>query len=119
MSKNKTARILVADDEPAIRESLATVLTKEGYSCKAVASGDEAIAVFDEDPFDIVITDIQMPGADGIKVLQEIMRRHPKTRVIIVTAYGTVERAVGRVVSKARASFVHSSRNGVVSRWWP
>ncbi len=97
MSKNKTARILVADDEPAIRESLATVLTKEGYSCKAVASGDEAIAVFDEDPFDIVITDIQMPGASGIEVMQHVREKVTDTIVLLITAHASLETAIEAV----------------------
>jgi len=89
-----TGDILLADDEMTFRETMAQVLREESLSVTAVEDGTKAIARIREKPYALAILDIQMPGADGIKVLQEIMRRHPKTRVIIITAYGTVERAV-------------------------
>ncbi len=97
MTSNKSARILIADDEAAIRDSLATVLTKEGYSCKTAASGDEAIALFDEDPFDIVITDIQMPGATGIEVMRHVREKMADTIVLLITAFASLETAIEAV----------------------
>jgi two-component system response regulator PilR (NtrC family) len=89
-----TGDILLADDEMTFRETMAQVLREESLSVTAVEDGTQAIERIREKAYALAILDIQMPGADGIKVLQEIMRRHPKTRVIIITAYGTVERAV-------------------------
>jgi two-component system response regulator PilR (NtrC family) len=86
--------ILLADDEVTFRETLAKVLREEGMSVTTVGNGTDAIDVITKQPFVVAILDIRMPGADGIKVLREIMRIRPETRVIMITAYGTVEMAV-------------------------
>ncbi|MFC1765315.1 sigma-54-dependent transcriptional regulator, partial [Planctomycetota bacterium] len=83
-----TDEILLADDEMTFRETMAKVLREESMN------GTDALDAIRKRPFAVAILDIQMPGADGIKVLQEIMKVNPETRVIIITAYGTVERAV-------------------------
>lgn len=88
------SKILLADDETTFRETLAKVLDEEGMEVTAVANGTDAIDAVMKQPFPVAILDIQMPGADGIKVLREIMRISPETRAIMVTAYGTVEMAV-------------------------
>jgi DNA-binding NtrC family response regulator len=86
--------ILLADDEQTFREMLAKVLREESLTVTAVDNGLDAIECLRRKPYAVAILDIQMPGADGIKVLREIMNTQPDTRVIIITAYGTVERAV-------------------------
>jgi two-component system response regulator PilR (NtrC family) len=86
--------ILLADDEATFRETLAKVLQEEGMEVTAVANGTDAINAIMKQPYAVAILDIQMPGADGIKVLREIVRIRPETRVIMITAYGTVEMAV-------------------------
>jgi two-component system response regulator PilR (NtrC family) len=86
--------ILLADDEVTFRETFAKVLQEEGMTVTAVANGTDAIKAIMKQPYTVAILDIQMPGADGIKVLREIMRIRPETRVIMITAYGTVEMAV-------------------------
>jgi two-component system response regulator PilR (NtrC family) len=86
--------ILLADDEVTFRETFAKVLQEEGMVVTAVANGNDAIKAIMKQPYTVAILDIQMPGADGIKVLREIMRMRPETRVIMITAYGTVEMAV-------------------------
>ncbi|MHC4693297.1 MAG: response regulator, partial [Planctomycetota bacterium] len=86
--------ILLADDEVTFRETFAKVLEEEGMAVTAVANGTDAIKAIMKQPYTVAILDIQMPGADGIKVLREIMRIRPETRVIMITAYGTVEMAV-------------------------
>ncbi len=87
-------RILLADDEQTFRETFAKVLEEEGMEVTAVADGTKAIDCITKRPYDVVILDIQMPGANGIKVLRETMKARPDTRVIMITAYGTVEMAV-------------------------
>lgn len=86
--------ILLADDEVTFRETFAKVLREENMSVTAVGNGNDALDAVMRRPFGIVILDIRMPGMDGIKVLREIMRIRPETRVIMITAYGTVEMAV-------------------------
>ena len=86
--------ILLADDEVTFRETFTKVLQEEGLVVTAVGNGMDAINAIMKQSYAVAILDIQMPGADGIKVLREIMRVRPETRVIIITAYGTVEMAV-------------------------
>jgi DNA-binding NtrC family response regulator len=86
--------ILLADDEVTFRETFAKVLQEEEISVTAVGNGIDAIDAITKEPFAVAILDIRMPGADGIKVLREIMRIRPETRVIMITAFGTVEMAV-------------------------
>ena len=86
--------ILLADDEVTFRETFAKVLREEGMKVTAVDNGNDAIKAIMMKSYSVAILDIQMPGADGIKVLQEIMKVRPETRVIMITAYGTIEMAV-------------------------
>lgn len=87
-------RILVVDDEQIIRESLSFVLKKEGYVVEEAANGKDAIERQEKNPFDIVITDIEMPEMRGMDLLEQITRRTPQTFVIIITAFGSLETAV-------------------------
>jgi DNA-binding NtrC family response regulator len=86
--------VLVADDEPAIRESLAEVLRDEGYDVTAVPDGAAAIAALDTHDFDLVVSDVQMPGADGLAVLRRAREISPQTLILLMTAHATVETAV-------------------------
>ena len=87
-------KILLADDEATFREILARVLREEEYEVATVRNGTEALHALEKQTFDVAILDIQMPGADGIKVLRQIIERRLPTRVIMISAYGTVEMAV-------------------------
>ena len=87
-------QILLADDEVTFRETFAKVLREEDMSVTVVGNGSDAIDAVTKQPFGVAILDIRMPGMDGIRVLREIMRIRPETRVIMITAYGTVEMAV-------------------------
>ena len=87
-------KILLADDEATFRETFAKVLREEGMAVTAVGNGTDAIDAITKELFAVAILDIRMPGADGIKVLREIMQIRPQTRVIMITAFGTVEMAV-------------------------
>lgn len=88
------ASILVVDDEAASRESLVDVLKEEGYDVHSAATGDEALGTIENSEFDLVVTDLRMPGTDGVGLLREIRRYCPQTLVILVTAYASVETAV-------------------------
>jgi two-component system response regulator PilR (NtrC family) len=87
-------QILLADDEATFRETFMKVLEEEGFAVTAVSDGREATEAIMKRPYAVAILDIQMPGSDGISVLREVTAVRPQTRVIMVTAYGTVEMAV-------------------------
>jgi len=89
--------ILLADDEATFRETFAKVLEEEGFSVTAVGNGNAALDAITRKQYAMAILDIQMPGIDGIKVLREALAIRPQTRVIMVTAYGSVEMAVEAV----------------------
>ncbi|MCU0914038.1 MAG: sigma-54 dependent transcriptional regulator [Planctomycetes bacterium] len=93
MAEQKS-EILVADDEATFRETFTKVLEEEGFAVTPVCDGREATEAILKQPYAVAILDIQMPGSDGISVLREITAVRPQTRVIMVTAYGTVEMAV-------------------------
>lgn len=97
--------ILIIDDEQAIREPLVTLLEMEGYSIETSESGEEGLARLAERPFDLVLLDFALPGMDGLEVLHEIRERDPQLSVIMITAYGTVEKAVEAMQSGA-ANFI-------------
>jgi len=86
--------ILIAEDEIGVRESLAEVLRDEGYEVTAVADGSAAIAALDTQEFDLAISDLRMPGADGLTVLTHAREIAPQTLVLLMTAHATVETAV-------------------------
>ena len=84
--------ILVVDDEEGARELFNTILTDEGYEVALANSGEDALTLFKNQPFHLVITDIKMPVMDGLQLLQEIRKMGSKTDVIMVTAYARDER---------------------------
>jgi DNA-binding NtrC family response regulator len=88
-----TAKILVVDDDTAMREMMALALTKEGYSVQAADSSDAAMKAVAADDFDLIITDIYLGDGTGIEVLEHCSRHCPGAKVILVTAHGTVETA--------------------------
>jgi DNA-binding NtrC family response regulator len=94
-------RILVVDDEPAQRELVAGFLAKQGFEVSQAAGGEAALARFKQEPFDLVLTDQKMPNLSGLQVLDGVRAITPETAVIIMTAYGTIETAVGAIKAGA------------------
>jgi len=90
----KIEKVLVADDEPLLRDFIAEVLRRKGIEAIVVADGEEAIAKLKECPFDLVITDLKMPGKDGMDVLKEAKALYPQMPVILATAFASIETAV-------------------------
>ena len=86
--------ILIVDDEPIIRDSLAELLTQEGYAVTACGSAEEALRHAQTTAFVIAICDVQLPGMDGLTLLDRLLKISPETFVLLITAYGTVESAV-------------------------
>lgn len=86
--------ILVVDDDETQRKILQKILVREGYDVKIAAGGREALEIFKEKKADAVITDIKMPGMDGLQFFREIKKLDSDTPVILITAYGDVQSAV-------------------------
>jgi DNA-binding NtrC family response regulator len=89
-----TASILVVDDEPAIQDILTWALSAEGYRVATAGSGEEALARVGQEEFDIIVTDIVMPGLDGLEVLERSRVLCPRAAVIVMTAYAALETAI-------------------------
>jgi len=90
----RKARILVIDDDDSFRSVLQYNLTQAGYGVESAAEGRAGIECLKKEPFEAVITDIQMPGMDGLEVLRRVKADFPETLVIMVTAYGSIQMAV-------------------------
>lgn len=89
--------ILVADDEPLIRQVLRTLLVTAGFRVREAASGEQALAVIKEDRPSLIISDINMPGNDNLAFVREVAAMFPGLPVILLTAYPSVETAVESV----------------------
>src|SRR5664279_911091 len=87
-------RILIADDQEIARLTLSDILRLEGHYVRMVDCGETALAALSEEPFDIVILDLKMPGIGGMPVLRKVSEDYPEIRVILMTAYGTIETAI-------------------------
>lgn len=84
-----TAHILVVDDEESIRDLCARVLTRAGYAVVTAPSGEEAVVRLSQDSFDLLISDIRMPGISGLEVLERAKATFPQIRVVLITGFGT------------------------------
>jgi DNA-binding response OmpR family regulator len=91
------ARILVVDDERGLRRTLTDIFNRLGYRAEGVASGEEALECLTDDPADLVILDLNMPGMGGDEVLRLARPIAPETLFIILTAYGTLDSAIAAI----------------------
>jgi len=91
---SSTAKILVVDDEQAVRLSLAELLSMEGYQVTTAASGEEALRYLNETTFDLVLLDLIMPGIGGLQVMDIARQSTPDTVIIMLTAHGTLSSAI-------------------------
>ncbi|MBF0327926.1 MAG: sigma-54-dependent Fis family transcriptional regulator [Nitrospirae bacterium] len=89
-----TGKLLIVEDEETLRSSLKRVFMRDGYNVESAASAEDALEMVDELLFDIVITDIILPGMDGIELLKKIKEKSAEQIVIVVTAYASLETAV-------------------------
>ncbi|MGE0320808.1 MAG: sigma-54-dependent transcriptional regulator [Polyangiaceae bacterium] len=94
-------RILVVDDEANARTALAELLKEEGYSVETAADGFKALSKFEEGHPDLVLTDLKMPGMDGVELLQKVRHADPDVEVVVMTAFGAVDTAVQAMRSGA------------------
>ena len=87
-------KILVIDDEPDILKTLEMTLSQEGYHVTTATGGEAALEIFRQQPFELVITDMRMPGMDGMEVIRQVKELDPDVEAIVLTGYATLENAV-------------------------
>lgn len=95
-------KILVVDDDPVVGKSFSRVLSNKGYAVITAGNAQEALTKLQDAKYDVVFTDIKMPGMDGLELAEQVKAKHPWTPVVIVTGYGTTaneERAKAAGVS--------------------
>src|SRR5688572_1259974 len=93
-TRTRNARILLVDDEPKLRNSLANGMRLEQWVVVAAANGAEAMRSLDSEPFDLVVLDWMLPDADGVEIMQQIRTRWPDVPVVMITARnGRTDRA--------------------------
>ena len=89
---NERKTVLVVDDEENARIGLSCFLSQEGYDVATASDGAEALEILRDNPHtSLIISDINMPGMNGMSLLREVNRQHPEMAIIMVTAYGEVE----------------------------
>lgn len=94
-------RFLIVDDEAVVRRAFARILSGAHTVVETADNGAEALRKMQQQPFDVVLLDLKMPGMDGISVLRTIKRNWPDSEVIVVTGYATLETAKESVVAGA------------------
>jgi DNA-binding NtrC family response regulator len=99
---NTKPQVLVIDDDAVVGRSFHRVLSGKGYEVSTALSGEDALHAMENKEFDVVFTDIKMPGMDGLEVTERIKAKCPWTPVVVVTGYGTAE-------NEARASVLGAS----------
>ena len=96
--------ILIVDDHPVVRDGLAAILgTQPDFAVRGeAATGEEALALFEQLRPDVVLLDLEMPGMDGVAVLRRLREQHPAARVVVFTAFDTDERILGALQAGAK-----------------
>src|SRR5689334_23664602 len=98
----QTRHLLLVEDESALRAAVAEQLTDRGYNVKQADSGESAVAQLADFAFDVIITDLRLPGMDGSAVVEAAVERYPDIIAIVITGYGTVKDAVEAIKRGAR-----------------
>ncbi|HET9223444.1 MAG TPA: response regulator transcription factor [Roseiflexaceae bacterium] len=91
---NQHARILLVDDEASIRLTLGALLERTGYEVTAADGGEQAVQLLEHQGFDLLLTDLKMPGMDGMQVVAAARQRQPDVAVIVLTGHGSLETAI-------------------------
>jgi DNA-binding NtrC family response regulator len=101
--------ILVVDDEAEIREGLELLLTSEGYDVTLTETGEQGLASLEDQPYDLLLLDVSLPGRNGLDLLKEIHGRDPLLAIILITAYGSID--------MARAAFKSGAQDYITKPW--
>ena len=94
MKNNEPKNILIVDDESEMRVALETTLKREKFQLTCAEDGKQALEKMENNDFDLILTDVRMPKLNGLELLRAVKERSPKTQVIMMTAYGTIDNAV-------------------------
>lgn len=94
-------KILIVDDEQAIRESLMMVLQDEGYFCKGVDNALKALEAVEENGYNLIITDLMMPRMKGSELIRKVKKQHPDQHIIILTSYSHADEAAAALQAGA------------------
>ncbi len=94
MNKNESPKALVVDDEPTICRSCEKILSREGYSVRTAYSGKQALYMLEQEPFDILFTDLKMADMGGMELLESLRSRFPDVVPVVITGYATIASAV-------------------------
>jgi nitrogen regulation protein NR(I) len=94
MSMNASAKILLIDDDPGISDTLKRVLTEEGYEVAVEKRGDDGLARAGRDAFNVVVTDLKLPGLSGLELVRQLHASRPRLPIILITAFGTTQTAI-------------------------
>ena len=97
----KRAKILIVDDEVHVCTSIAKALESTAYIVDTVLSGEEALKKQDIEKYDVIITDLMMPGISGMDLLKALTKKYPETRVIMITGYPSTKSTVAAIKSGA------------------
>ena len=97
--------VLVVDDDAGIRETMLDILTLEGYMVEVASEGAEALELYGQHGYDVVLLDIRMPEMDGVQVLRALKEIDPDVRVIMITGYEVGDLAVQAMQEGAEAVF--------------
>jgi DNA-binding NtrC family response regulator len=90
----KKGSVLVCDDEEIMRDVLGTILSEAGYKVDLARTGEEAVEIYSQRPFDIVLMDVSMPGMGGLTALEELIKLDGEAVVLMITAYATFDTAI-------------------------
>jgi DNA-binding NtrC family response regulator len=101
--------ILVIDDEAEIREGLELLLSSEGYSVTSAETGEAGLARLEQEPFDLLLLDVSLPGRSGLDLLRDIRHRDPHLPVVLITAYGSID--------MARQAFKSGAQDYITKPW--
>ncbi len=99
------ARILIAEDDEGLRTGLEEMLKEEGYEVVSVENGEDALEKIKNEDFDVLLTDLVMPKMSGMELLAEVKRVKPEVKVIIITAFATIDSAV-EAIKKGASDYI-------------
>jgi len=99
MTDTTLGKILIVDDEVELKNILVEALASQGYETSGFTSGEDALAAFRTEAFDILLTDLMMPGMDGIALVGEALKIDPHVVAIVMTGQGTIQTAVDAMKS--------------------
>jgi DNA-binding response OmpR family regulator len=115
--------ILIIDDDPAMRSTVRKILEREGHDVREAVDGDEGLRVFRERPADVVVTDLIMPGKEGIETIVELREEAPDVRILVISGGGTMlaetllsdAEAIGADASLPKPFSVDQLRNAIAA----